>query len=100
MEKYRSNFRCELEYGEDILMNVYENDKLIYSERTTWFASHRNNSLGSELLKVIRKMQDSMDLNDVIEETENRLAKRSDGLGFFEKIRRCKLFRKKIDFKS
>ena len=94
------NFRCEFEYGDDILLSVYENDKLIYSERATWFASQRNNSLGNELGKVLRKMQDSMDLNDTIEETENRITKGSNSLGLFKKIRRCKFFRKKIDFKA
>lgn len=81
MEKYRLNFRCELEYGEDILMNVYENDKLIYSERTTWNALEHNHSLGIELRNVLKKMQDTIyhissdDAVDAISGAKNLLVK-------------------------
>lgn len=81
MEKFKLNFRCEFEYGDDILLSVYENDKLIYSERMTWNALGHNHSLGIELRSVFQKMQETIgftssdDMIDAIDGAKNLLAK-------------------------
>ena len=103
MEKFKLNFRCEFEYGDDILLNVYENDKLIYSERMTWNALGHNHSLGIVLRSVLQKRQDTIgftSFDEAVDETEDRLTNGSNSLGLFKKIRRCQFFRKKIDFKA
>ena len=97
MDVFTLNFKCVYEYGEYILLNVYMDDVLIYSERTTWHASPNNNSLGNELAKVLKKMLNSMDFRsseESIEKADDRPTKRGDCSGFFKKLRRCKFFTK------